>query len=161
MPEALLDDLGVLAVGLDARVLQVLQLASQTYTLRISSLQTGHSRCIAGTAGDECRVSHHWHGRAVDISAVNGIPVRSDNAAAMALAQWIGGLPPKLLPSEIGSPWRRPEASGDPLLGPDARQSSPRRLALRVIVIPLVPGIEPGHGFSPEACHVLTVPQGH
>ncbi len=96
----------IAAGRIDARVLHVLQLASQTYTLRISSLQTGHSRCVAGTAGSECRVSHHWHGRAVDISAVNGIPVRGDNGAAMALAEWLGGLPPALLPAEVGSPWR-------------------------------------------------------
>ena len=96
----------IAAGRIDARVLQVLQLASQTYTLRISSLQTGHARCVAGTAGGECRVSHHWHGRAVDISAVNGAPVRSDNAVAMALAVWLGRLPPTLLPAEVGSPWR-------------------------------------------------------
>lgn len=74
-------------------------------TLRISSLQTGHSRCVAGTAGNECRVSHHWHGRAVDISAVNGIPAGGDNGAAKALAEWLGRLPPVLLPAEVGSPW--------------------------------------------------------
>jgi hypothetical protein len=96
----------IAAGRIDARVLQVLQLASQTYTMEISSLQTGHSRCVAGTAGDECRVSHHWHGRAVDISAVNGAPVRHDNTAAMALAEWLGSLPPALLPAEVGSPWR-------------------------------------------------------
>lgn len=96
----------IAAGRIDSRVLQVLQLASQTYRLTVSSLQTGHSRCVAGTAGDECRISHHWHGRAVDISAVNGIPVRSENAAAMALAAWLGRLPPTLLPAEVGSPWR-------------------------------------------------------
>lgn len=96
----------IAAGRIDGRVLQVLQLASQTYTLRISSLQTGHSRCVAGTAGGECRVSYHWHGRAVDISVVNGVPVRRDNAPAMALAQWLGRLPPALLPAEVGSPWR-------------------------------------------------------
>lgn len=96
----------IAAGRIDARVLQVLQLASQTYTLRISSLQTGHSRCVAGTSGDECRISHHWHGRAVDVSAVNGVPVSRDNAAVMALAQWLGRLPPKLLPAEVGTPWQ-------------------------------------------------------
>ena len=95
----------IAAGRIDARVLQVLQLASQTYTLTVSSLQTGHSRCVAGTAGDKCRVSHHWHGRAVDISAVNGMPVQSGNAAAMTLAEWFAQLPPALLPAEVGSPW--------------------------------------------------------
>ena len=101
----------IAAGRIDARVLQVLQLASQTYTLRISSLQTGHSRCVAGRGGDVCRVSHHWYGRAVDISAVNGIPVRGNNAAAMALAGWLSRLPPALLPAEVGSPWRGLEPS--------------------------------------------------
>lgn len=66
----------------------------------------GHSRCVAGTAGDDCRVSHRWHGRAVDISAVNGAPVRRGNVAAMALAEWLGRLPPELLPAEVGSSWQ-------------------------------------------------------
>lgn len=96
----------IAAGRIDARVLQVIQLASESYTLRDSSLQTGHSRCVAGTAGDECRVSHHWHGRAADISAVNGIPVRYGNSAAKALAEWLGRLPPALLPAEVGSPWQ-------------------------------------------------------
>ena len=96
----------IAAGRIDARVLQVLQLASQTYTLSVSSLQTGHSRCVAGTGGDECRVSHHWHGRAVDISAVNGIPVRSNNGAAFALAVSLGRLPAELRPTEVGSPWQ-------------------------------------------------------
>ena len=95
----------IAAGRIDARVLQVLQLASQTYTLRISSLQTGHSRCVAGTAGDECRVSHHWHGRAVDISAVDGASVDSTNAAARELAERLGGLPVEVRPTEVGSPW--------------------------------------------------------
>ena len=104
---------GDIAAGrIDARVLQVLQLASQTYTLQGSSLQTGHARCVAGTKGAECRVSHHWHGRAADISAVNGTPVRRRNAAARELAEWLGRLPPELRPSEVGSPWQGLTPSG-------------------------------------------------
>ena len=102
----------IAAGRIDARVLQVLQLASQTHTLRISSLQTGHSRCVAATAGSGCRVSHHWHGRAVDISAVSERPVRRENAAARELAEWLGRLPPELRPSEVGSPWRGLTPSG-------------------------------------------------
>lgn len=95
----------IAAARIDARVLTVLQLATETYTLPISSMQTGHSRCVAGTAGDACRVSHHWHGRAVDISAVNGVPVSSDNIDARALAVWLGHLADRLAAAEVGSPW--------------------------------------------------------
>lgn len=71
----------------------------------MSSLQSGHARCVAGTAGDACRVAHHWHGRAADISAVYGTPVSTANVAARDLAEWLGRLAEGLAPAEVGSPW--------------------------------------------------------
>lgn len=104
---------GDIAAGrIDARVLTLLQLASERHTLRISSLKSGHSRCVGGRDYDGCRVSYHWHGRAVDISAVDVLPVSRDNTAARALALWLGALPDQLGPTEVGTPW--PELAGGP-----------------------------------------------
>ena len=91
---------------IDARVLTVLQLASQRHTLRIVSLKTGHSRCIGGGNYVGCRVSHHWHGRAVDIATIDGRPVSSANPVARELALWLHELPPHLRPNEVGTPWQ-------------------------------------------------------
>jgi hypothetical protein len=95
-----------IASGLiDARILTILQLASERHTLTVSSLKTGHSRCVGGRDYAGCRVSHHWHGRAVDISAVDGGPVSESNAAARTLAGWLAALPTSIRPTEVGSPW--------------------------------------------------------
>lgn len=90
---------------IDARVLLALQRASAQYDLHVSSLQSGHSRCVGGGNYDGCNVSHHWHGRAVDISRVDGQPVRASNGAAKELAHWFGNLVPPLAPYSVGSPW--------------------------------------------------------
>lgn len=90
---------------IDARVLIVLQLATERHTLRVSSLKTGHSRCVGGGDHNDCRVSHHWYGRAVDISAVDGQPVSAGSPAARALVRWLAELPEPLRPSETGSPF--------------------------------------------------------
>lgn len=90
---------------IDARILTILHLASQRHTLSISSLRTGHSRCIGGGDYDGCRVSHHWHGRGADISTVDGHPVSRFNTAARELTLWLTGLPESLSLDEIGVPW--------------------------------------------------------
>lgn len=95
----------IAAGRIDARVLTVLQLLSQDHTLTVVSLKTGHSRCIGGGDYPGCRVSHHWHGRAVDIAAIDGRPVNMANAVARALAERLHALPPSLRPSEVGTPW--------------------------------------------------------
>ena len=90
---------------IDARVLTVLQLASEQHELQVVSLKTGHSRCIGGGDYPGCRVSHHWHGRAADIAAIDGRPISSSNTVARDLALWANDLPPPSRPSEIGTPW--------------------------------------------------------
>lgn len=96
-----------IASGLiEARVLIMLQLASERHTLSVSSLRTGHSRCVGGGDYAGCTTSHHWYGRGVDISSVDGRPVGATNAAARHLAEWLGQLSDELLPDEIGTPWR-------------------------------------------------------
>jgi hypothetical protein len=95
----------IAAGRIDARVLTVLQQLSQLHTLTIVSLKTGHSRCIGGGDYQGCRVSQHWHGRAVDIAAIDGAPVNRGNLTARAIAERLHGLPPPLRPSEAGTPW--------------------------------------------------------
>ena len=90
---------------IDARVLTLLPLLSQEHRLTIVSLKTGHSRCIGGGDYPGCRVSHHWHGRAVDIASIDGRPVNSANPTARALALRLNQLPQPLRPSEVGTPW--------------------------------------------------------
>jgi hypothetical protein len=95
----------IAAGRIDARVLTVLLQLSQQHTLTIVSLKTGHSRCIGGGDYQGCRVSHHWHGRAVDIAAIDGRPVNRANLTARTVAEHLHGLPPPLRPSETGTPW--------------------------------------------------------
>ena len=91
---------------IDARVLTVMQFVSERHTLGIVSLKTGHSRCIGGREFAGCRVSHHWHGRAVDIATIDGRPVSVANPVARDLVMWLHELPPHLRPDEVGNPWR-------------------------------------------------------
>jgi hypothetical protein len=95
----------IAAGRIDARVLTVLQLLSQDHTLTVTSLKTGHSRCIDGGDYPGCRVSHHWHGRAADIASIDGRPVNGLNATARAVAQRLNQLPQPARPSEVGTPW--------------------------------------------------------
>jgi hypothetical protein len=95
----------IAAGRIDARVLTVLHVLSQQHTLTVVSLKTGHSRCIGGGDHTGCRVSHHWHGRAVDVAAIDGRPVDSSNTTARAVAQRLHELPHRLRPSEVGTAW--------------------------------------------------------
>ena len=70
----------------------------------VSSLRTGHSRCIGGVEYDGCRVSHHWHGRRVGIRVVDGVPVSRTYSDARALALWLAGLPESCAPRRSASP---------------------------------------------------------
>lgn len=90
---------------IDARVLLFLQLASERWTLAVSSLQSGHSKCVGGGDYDGCNISNHWYGRAVDIYRVDGLLVSSQNSAARALAEWALDLDGDLRPRELGNPW--------------------------------------------------------
>ncbi len=90
---------------IDARVLQLLQTLSQRYTLHVSSLRTGHSRCVGGGDYPGCSVSNHWHGRAADIFRINGRAVNATNPDARAIVAWLASLQGALRPDEVGSPF--------------------------------------------------------
>jgi hypothetical protein len=97
-PDAAAD---VAAARVDARVLAVLLVAATTYRLERIGPLTRHHPYVRGTT----RLSNHIFGRAVDIFAVDGLPVTAANAAAEALLQELLALPAPLRPDEIGCPW--------------------------------------------------------
>lgn len=97
--------LDIEAGRIDNRVLAVLLRASEHWTLSVSSLQTGHSKCAGGGSYAGCNVSNHLHGRAFDVHRVNGTPVTASNADAYAFTIWLSSLDHDLTPHEIGSPW--------------------------------------------------------
>src|SRR5690606_744907 len=60
-----------IALGrVDPRVLDLLATLTADHRVTVSALRTGHSRFVAGTTTE----SHHYHGRAVDIAAIDGQP---------------------------------------------------------------------------------------
>lgn len=78
------------------------------YQLYASPFVAGHSRCVGGGPDDQpgCSESHHWHGRAIDISVVNGAAVRATNPAARQLTDWLASLADiEELSITVGSPW--------------------------------------------------------
>ena len=85
----------------DPRVVNVLAAAAANHRISVSVFQTGHTQFVAGTD----RVSNHFHGRAVDIYAVDGAPVSPSNDAALDLSIAILTGAPTLQPDEFGSPW--------------------------------------------------------
>jgi hypothetical protein len=98
--------------NLDLRVQSLLSVLAEDWQIRISCLQTGHSKYVKGTS----RVSNHHVWRAVDIDMVDGQLVSTANPAARALATWLDGLDGPLRPSEVGSPFvfgRRPYFTDD------------------------------------------------
>ena len=86
---------------IDGRILAMLEVASQRFTVAVSVLKTGHSPYVAGTTS----FSQHFFGRAVDIYSVNGQNVSPLNPHAQALSVWLSQFPSELRPSEVGSPF--------------------------------------------------------
>ena len=97
----------IAAGRIDSRVLAILLLATEQWTLSVSSLQTGHSKCVGGGSYEGCSVSNHWYGRAFDVYRVNGELVSASNTDAYAFVVWLASFEPGLRPDEIGSPWPR------------------------------------------------------
>lgn len=90
---------------IDARVLALLQTLAQRWELTVTSLKTGHSKCVGGGARAGCSVSNHWHGRGADIAAVDAVAVTAGNAGALEVAHDLATLPAPLRPDEVGTPW--------------------------------------------------------
>ncbi|HEV3400725.1 MAG TPA: lytic transglycosylase domain-containing protein, partial [Acidimicrobiales bacterium] len=91
-----------LANGLvDQRLVNMLASMAANHRISVSVLKTGHSEFVAGTD----RVSNHFHGRGVDITAVDGAAVTASNDRALDLALAVLTASPELRPDEFGSPW--------------------------------------------------------
>lgn len=89
----------------DSRVLKVLLIISQSHTLRVGPLMTGHSFYVAGTT----RPSNHSFGRAVDIAVVDDAAVSASNRPAFDVVTIALSLAADLRPDEVGSPWDLPD----------------------------------------------------
>lgn len=86
----------------DGRVLGALLFVAAKHDLgSVGPFVSGHSYFVKGTT----RVSNHVHGRAVDISVVDGVAVSPRNAGALESARAVLSLPAPLRPDEVGSPW--------------------------------------------------------
>ena len=73
--------------AIDARLLGVLAALLREHSVTVSVVETGHPQFTAGG-----QVSNHWHGRGIDIAAVDGVPVNAANAGANALARSLAEL---------------------------------------------------------------------
>jgi hypothetical protein len=68
---------------IDPQLIAILLSLAQEHTFYLSSLQTGHSLCIARTGTyPNCTVSRHASGRAADLALFDGGPVTDNNRAA-------------------------------------------------------------------------------
>lgn len=91
----------LLAGVVDQRVVDFLAAIAAGHRITVSVIKTGHDQYVHGTD----RVSNHYYGRAVDISAVDGVAVSAGNDAAHALAEQVLQSAPPLRSDELGSPW--------------------------------------------------------
>ena len=85
----------------DPRVVAALAAAVAEHRIEVTVIKTGHSQFVRGTD----RVSNHYHGRGVDISSIDEVPVSSSNHAALRLAVAFLTADASLRPDELGSPW--------------------------------------------------------
>jgi hypothetical protein len=92
---------------IDPRIVSVLTGLSRHHRLTISAMSSDHSKAVAGGGS----VSNHYYGRAVDIAAIDGVPIGPGNALARRIAEGLMRLSPRIRPTEIGSPWALPGAA--------------------------------------------------
>lgn len=83
---------------IDRRVINLLSLLTQRYSLLVSSLRSDHG--MMTTSGN---VSNHFYGRAVDIAAVNGVSCTDMSATSPCseVGRILAGLPAGAKPTEL------------------------------------------------------------
>lgn len=96
------------AGGIDERLLKVLLDLAREHTVDVAVFSGGHPRNVFGTK----LVSNHTAGRAVDIWAVDGVPVISQRDKAGPLYSLVGSLLAQGV-TELGSPWDFDGAAAD------------------------------------------------
>lgn len=98
----------IAAGRIDPRVLRTLLDLARDHDIAVSSLTTGHGRCVGGGTYQGCKVSAHAHGQAVDIYKVDDRPVSPSNSTARRIvdeAAAAAAAAGEAVPDEIGSPW--------------------------------------------------------
>ena len=75
---------------IDPRLVLILVVLAEEHTFHISSLQTGHSICVARTGTyPNCSISRHVSGQAADLSILDGAPVTDSNPGArLMVLEW-------------------------------------------------------------------------
>jgi len=83
---------------MDDRVINLLAMLTQRYSLLISSLRTDHSMLTASG-----NVSNHYYGRAFDIASVNGVSCAdmSSTSPCSEVGRLLAGLPDGIKPTEL------------------------------------------------------------
>jgi hypothetical protein len=84
----------------DARVLDIMLRLAQEHSLGITTLAAGHPYTVFGSGS----VSNHTVGRAVDVWALNGVPVVAQRDPAGPLYALVSRLLAEGV-TELGSPW--------------------------------------------------------
>jgi Transglycosylase SLT domain len=84
--------------AIDPRILGLLGAISQRHTIRISALRSDHSKYTSSG-----NVSNHYYGRAMDISAIDGVSCTdvSPDGPCGTIARQLGALPPGQEPTEL------------------------------------------------------------
>ncbi|MGK2932154.1 MAG: lytic murein transglycosylase [Solirubrobacterales bacterium] len=87
---------------IDSRVINLLAMLTQKYTLTISSLKSDHSLTTASG-----NISNHAGGRAMDIASVNGVPCtdQSADSPCTEVGIFLAGLPDGIRPTELIYGW--------------------------------------------------------
>ncbi len=87
---------------IDRRVINLLAMLTQKYSLQISSLRSDHSMMTASG-----NVSNHFSGRALDIAAVNGVSCTDQSASSPCteVGLLLASLPDGIRPTELIYGW--------------------------------------------------------
>lgn len=87
---------------IDRRVINLLAILTQKYSLQISALRSDHSMMTASG-----NISNHYGGRALDIAAVNGVPCTDQSASSPCteVGLLLASLPDGVRPTELIYGW--------------------------------------------------------
>ena len=89
----------------DDRVVAFLAATAVNHRITVSVIKSGHDKYVRGTDRVSKHYGCHRAGRAVDITAVDGVAVGASNVAALEFALLVLTSDSSLGPDEFGSPW--------------------------------------------------------
>ena len=87
----------------DPRLVRVLRALVEEHEIEVSTIKTGHPM---GPTTPNGRHNSHYHGRAADITDVDGKPVRANGAdpCLVEVGRILRGIPPDRRPDEMMGP---------------------------------------------------------